>query len=170
MLRTPDAREVRVYIGLGGNLEQPVDRIKSARQAIAAIPQVTEAGFSSLYRSAPMGPANQPDYVNAAMAVDTTLAPLALLEQLQTIETAHGRVRLGERWGPRTLDLDILLYGDQNIDSERLQVPHPGIAEREFVLYPLMEIAPELVVPGLGLLKHLVDACPQRGLMEIPNE
>jgi 2-amino-4-hydroxy-6-hydroxymethyldihydropteridine diphosphokinase len=169
MLPSPDA-SVRAYIGLGGNLERPVDHIRSARDAIAALPQVREAAFSSLYRSAPMGPADQPDYVNAVMAVDTTLEPLALLDQLQGIEAAHGRVRLGERWGPRTLDLDILAFGDQEIRTTRLQVPHPGMAEREFVLYPLMEIAPDLALPAVGLLKNLVDACPRRGLRVMADE
>jgi 2-amino-4-hydroxy-6-hydroxymethyldihydropteridine diphosphokinase len=117
-----------------------------------------------------MGPADQPDYVNAVMAVDTTLEPLALLDQLQGIEAAHGRVRLGERWGPRTLDLDILAFGDQEIRTTRLQVPHPGMAEREFVLYPLMEIAPDLALPAVGLLKNLVGACPRRGLRVMADE
>jgi len=129
----PDARPVRAYIGLGGNLDQPVDRIRLARRAISDLEGVREAGFSSLYRSVPMGPADQPDYVNAVMAVDTVLEPLSLLDQLQVIEAANGRVRLGERWGPRTLDLDILLFGDAIIDMERLRVPHPGLCEREFV-------------------------------------
>ena len=170
MLPAPDVPSVRVFIGLGGNLERPVDHIRSARDAIAALPLVREAGFSSLYRSAPMGPADQPDYVNAVMAVDTTLEPLPLLDHLQAIETAHGRVRLGERWGPRTLDLDILVFGDQEIRTNLLQVPHSGMTEREFVLYPLMEVAPDLAVPGLGLLKNLVDACPRRGLTVMADE
>jgi 2-amino-4-hydroxy-6-hydroxymethyldihydropteridine diphosphokinase len=117
-----------------------------------------------------MGPADQPDYVNAVMAVDTTLEPLPLLDHLQAIETAHGRVRLGERWGPRTLDLDILVFGDQEIRTNRLQVPHSGMTEREFVLYPLMEVAPDLAVPGVGLLYNLVDACPRRGLTVMADE
>jgi 2-amino-4-hydroxy-6-hydroxymethyldihydropteridine diphosphokinase len=122
---------------------------------------------SSLYRSAPMGPANQPDYVNAVMAVETALAPLALLDALQALETAFGRVRHGERWGPRTLDLDILLYGSEILATDRLTVPHPGLAEREFVLYPLQEIAPDLNIPGLGPLADLVRRCPRRGLSVI---
>lgn len=122
---------------------------------------------SSLYRSAPLGPANQPDYVNAVMAVETALAPLALLDALQALETAFGRVRHGERWGPRTLDLDILLYGSEILATDRLTVPHPGLAEREFVLYPLQEIAPDLNIPGLGPLADLVRRCPRRGLSVI---
>lgn len=165
MLRRPDACLLaRAYIGLGGNLDDPAGRIKAARAAIRALTGVSEAGFSSLYRSAPMGPRDQPDYVNAVMAVDTTLAPLDLLDQVQAIETAAGRVRQGERWGPRTLDLDLLLYGDRAIRSERLTVPHPGLAAREFVLYPLREIAPELEIPGLGRLSELCASCPIRSL------
>lgn len=161
----PDAGPVvRAYIGLGGNLDRPDARIKSARAAIHAISGVSEAGFSSLYQSAPMGPRDQPDFVNAVMAVDTVLAPLDLLDELQAIETAAGRVRQGERWGPRTLDLDLLLFGDCTLHSERLTLPHPGLAEREFVLYPLREIAPELRIPGLGRLADLCAACPARGL------
>jgi 2-amino-4-hydroxy-6-hydroxymethyldihydropteridine diphosphokinase len=103
------------------------------------------------------------------MAIDVSLEPLDLLDRLQVIESAHGRVRVGERWGPRTLDLDILLYGDQILRLERLTVPHPGLASREFVLYPLAEIAPELRIPGLGLLSDLVWACPRRGLTVIDH-
>lgn len=111
-----------------------------------------------------MGPAGQPDYVNAVMAIDTVLEPHQLLTDLQAIETAQGRVRLGERWGPRTLDLDILLYGDQIMSTDRLTVPHAGLAQREFVLYPLEEIAPGLIIPSLGPLRDLVEACPRRNL------
>lgn len=168
MPQPPDPpRPVTAYIGLGGNLNEPAASIRAARAAIAAIPGVRELTFSSLYRSAPMGPAGQPDYVNAVMAVATTLAPLDLLDALQALETAFGRVRVGERWGPRTLDLDILLYGAEILASERLTVPHPGIPEREFVLYPLREIAPELDIPGLGPLADLARHCPRRGLAVI---
>lgn len=153
------------YIGLGGNLDDPRALLASARQAIAALPGVRETAFSSFYRSAPMGPADQPDYVNAVMAVETTLPPHELLNALRRIEQSHGRVRTGLRWGPRTLDLDILLCGEEQIHDEALTVPHPGIAEREFVLYPLAEIAPpDLPVPGKGRLAELVAACPRRGL------
>ena len=167
----PDAGPViRAYIGLGGNLDRPAARIQAARAAIHAIVGVGEAGFSSLYQSAPMGPRDQPDYVIAVMAVDTLLAPLDLLDKLQAIETAAGRVRQGERWGPRTLDLDLLLFGDCILRSERLTVPHPGLAEREFVLYPLREIAPKLLIPGQGWLADLCEACPVRGLRVLGDD
>jgi 2-amino-4-hydroxy-6-hydroxymethyldihydropteridine diphosphokinase len=170
MPRSPDARSVRAYIGLGGNLDQPAARIRRARAALSVLPNTREAAFSRLYRSAPMGPSDQPDYVNAVMALDTELEPLALLDHLQAIENVEGRVRLGERWGPRTLDLDLLLYGDHVIQHERLTVPHPGLHQREFVLYPLFEIAPELTIPGRGALRDWVAACPRRGLEAMDDE
>lgn len=162
--------EVIAYIGLGGNLDAPLTRLRAARTAIAALAGVREVACSSFYRSAPLGPSEQPDYMNAVMAVATTLAPLDLLQQLQAIETAFGRVRSGERWGPRTLDLDLLLYGDTLLDSERLTIPHPGLAHREFVLYPLQEIAPELLIPGLGPVADLVRDCPRRGLTVVADD
>lgn len=114
-----------------------------------------------------MGPQDQPDYINAVMAIETQLPPLELLDGLQAIEAAHGRVRQGERWGPRTLDLDLLVYGDREIQSERLTVPHPGISLRRFVLLPLHDIEPHLEIPGLGSLESLLAACPSDGLAVI---
>lgn len=164
------ASTVVAYIGLGGNLDNSVALLSSARRAIAATPGIEEIAFSSFYRSAPLGPIDQPDFVNAAMAVATALAPKDLLNALQQIEQAHGRIRTGLRWGPRTLDLDILLYGDAQIQDEGLTIPHPGIAEREFVLYPLLEIAlPGLAIPGKGRLDELAKACPRRGLEAIAH-
>jgi 2-amino-4-hydroxy-6-hydroxymethyldihydropteridine diphosphokinase len=155
---------VIAYIGLGSNLADPVAQIKSARTAIASIAGVQELAFSSLYHSLPMGPQDQPDYVNAVMFVATDLLPMDLLRSLQNIENDHGRVRKGEQWGARTLDLDILIYGDQEIDLPDLTVPHQGFAERAFVLYPLFEIAPQLAVPGNGAIADLVAKCPLSGL------
>lgn len=159
---------VIAYLGLGSNLDDPVGQLCSARLAVAGLPFTRELSFSSLYRSAPMGPADQPDYVNAVMAICTALDAHTLLRALQAIESEQGRVRTGLRWGPRTLDLDILLYGGEKISSDSLTVPHAGIAEREFVLYPLAEIAPaDLDIPGVGNLADLVRACPRRGLEAI---
>jgi 2-amino-4-hydroxy-6-hydroxymethyldihydropteridine diphosphokinase len=158
------------YIGLGGNLDNTLELLASARKAIATVPSIREIAFSSLYRSLPMGSANQPNYVNAVMAVETSLSPHDLLKTLQQIELSHGRVRSGLRWEPRTLDLDLLLYGHEQISDEWLTVPHEGIANREFVLYPLAEIAPSnLTIPGLGLLCDLATACPSRGMEVIGN-
>ncbi|MEO5343730.1 MAG: 2-amino-4-hydroxy-6-hydroxymethyldihydropteridine diphosphokinase [Gammaproteobacteria bacterium SHHR-1] len=147
------------YIGLGSNLENPVEQLQTALQALAALPGVRLRQTSSFYRNPPMGPQDQPDYINAVVELELDMPAEALLEQLQRIENEHGRERNGERWGPRTLDLDILLYGEEFIDSTRLTVPHPGLAKRAFVLLPLYEIAPELVVPGLGSVAKLLEAC-----------
>lgn len=156
-----------VYIGLGSNLCNPLYQITTARAAIEQLPAVKRMAFSSLYRSPPMGPADQPSYINAVMAVRTGLTAVALLAKLQQIEAAQGRVRTGERWGPRTLDLDLLLFGEERIAIPDLTVPHADIAERAFVLYPLAEIAPDLVIPGAGKLSDLIERCPLNGLQRI---
>jgi len=153
------------YIGLGSNLDDPEEQVLRASRAVANLPESREIAFSGLYRSDPMGPQDQPSYINAVMALDTTLSPFELLASLQTIERDHGRVRKGVRWGPRTLDLDILLYGRACVRTESLIIPHAGLAQRPFVLYPLAEIAPpDLTIPGKGSLKMLLNACPQEGL------
>lgn len=153
------------YIGLGSNLDDPVRHVLDARAAIAALPDVEEAGFSPLYASEPVGgPAEQPGYINAVMAIRTELPARTLLGRLQAIENAHGRVRT-VRWGPRTLDLDLLLYDSQRIADPDLIVPHPEMTRRAFVLYPLADVAgPELIVTGHGKLRDLLAACPPQGL------
>jgi 2-amino-4-hydroxy-6-hydroxymethyldihydropteridine diphosphokinase len=161
---TPE-KSVTAYIGLGSNLQQPAQQVKQALQQLTKIPRTRLIAASPLYRSAPLGPADQPDYINAVAALATRLTPIALLDALQAIEQQQGRVREGERWGPRTLDLDLLLYAEQQIRNDRLTVPHPGLGERNFVLYPLYDIAGEdLVIPGLDTLGHLLEACPRQGL------
>lgn len=122
---------------------------------------------SSLYLSTPMGPQDQPDYVNAVIAIDCRLSPTSLLRELQTLEAGHGRVRNGMRWGARTLDLDILLYAQEIIKSKDLIIPHSGIGQRSFVLAPLAEIAPELIIPGLGPVAQLLEKCSTQGLSRI---
>jgi len=154
---------VRVYIGLGSNLDDPVQQLHRAWAALAQLPQTQRVACSRFYRSAPLGPQDQPDYVNAVAALDTTLAPAALLDALQAIEAAQGRMRL-RRWGPRTLDLDLLLYGSETLATPRLTVPHPGLAERNFVLYPLAELAPGLVLPDGRALADLLAQCDAAGL------
>ena len=157
-----------VYIGLGSNLMNPEEQIRQARIAISKQADIIEIDFSSLYASSPMGPQDQPDYVNAVMRVKTGLSAIELLRVLQEIENNQGRVRKGERWGARTLDLDLLLYADQQVDTPDLIVPHAGLSERAFVLYPLQEIAPDnLFVPGRGALKQLVAQCPLDGLEKL---
>ncbi|WP_070962302.1 2-amino-4-hydroxy-6-hydroxymethyldihydropteridine diphosphokinase [Vibrio sonorensis] len=154
----------RVYIAIGSNMATPVKQAKQAIEALNTIPNSRLVKASSLYSSTPMGPQDQPDYINAVAAIETELTPLELLDQTQKIELEQGRVRKEERWGPRTLDLDILLYGNEVIDSERLTVPHYGMKEREFVLYPLVEIAPNLTLPDGTELNALLEAVPLNGL------
>ncbi len=149
----------RVYIGLGSNLDEPMRQVREALQELESITRTRVVSRSSLYRSDPVGPPDQPDYVNAVAALDTGLAPEELLDALQALEQAHQRVRK-IHWGPRTLDLDILLFGERVIATERLTVPHAWMLERNFVLWPLAEIAPELCLPdGSALSEHLAH-CP----------
>jgi len=137
------------YIGIGSNLEQPRAQVERALDELADIPRSRLARRSSLYASAPLGYAAQPEFVNAVARLDTDLAPLELLSRLQAIETGHGRERSFAN-APRTLDLDLLLFGEQRIATPELVVPHPRMHERAFVLLPLLEIAPGLTIPGRG--------------------
>ncbi len=157
------------YIGVGSNLADPVHQVRSAFLDLDAVPHCRVSKVSPLYRTPPMGPADQPPYVNAAVKLHTRLAPLPLLDALLAVERRHGRVRDGRRWGPRTLDLDLLLYGERIIDEPRLTVPHPGIAERAFVLLPLYDIAPTLTIPGSVPLAELCDRCDTSGIHRIED-
>ncbi len=154
---------VTAYIGLGSNLADPVHQVQTACDELKQLSESRLLACSGLYRSPPMGPADQPDYINAVAAIETTLEPHRLLAELQAIEQRHGRTR-ERRWGARTLDMDLLIYGDQTVVDETLTIPHPGVAERAFVLYPLQEIAPLLTVTGLGPVGSLVNNCPMNGL------
>ena len=154
----------RVYIGLGSNLAEPLRQLQAALAAIAELPHSQLVTTSSFYASDPLGPPDQPRYVNAVAALDTELAPLELLDALQRIEQEQGRVRKAERWGPRTLDLDILLFGNRLLSEERLTVPHYHMHARAFVLYPLAEIAGELILPDGRRLTELLAQCPYQGL------
>lgn len=158
---------VRAFVGLGANLGDAPTTLQGALEALRAWPAIEVAAASSLYRSPPLGPQDQPHYYNAVAEIHTALAAEALLHGLQTIEQRFGRDRSGERWGPRTLDLDLLLFGDALIATPRLAVPHPGLRERAFVLYPLHEIAPALVLPGGASLADLVERVPAHGLRRV---
>ncbi len=147
---------VRAYVGLGSNQGNPRLQIRDALSALKQIQQTELVGHSRLYRSKPMGLVDQPDFVNAVAALDTCLDAHAMLLELQAIELVQGRIRGSLRWGPRTLDLDLLLYGDKRIDTEQLTVPHPGLSQRSFVLYPLYEIAPGLRLNNGELLADLI--------------
>lgn len=144
-----------VYIALGSNLNMPIQQLKLAIQAMADLPDTEIKKVSSLYQSQPLGPQDQPDYVNAVACLETGLSPLTLLDALQNIENEQGRIRL-RRWGERTLDLDILLYDNQIIHNKRLTVPHYDMQNREFVIVPLYEISPELILPDGVPLQQLV--------------
>jgi 2-amino-4-hydroxy-6-hydroxymethyldihydropteridine diphosphokinase len=157
---------MHAYIGLGSNLANPRAQVEHAFVDLAALPSSTLLSRSSLYSSKAVGPGEQPDYVNAVAMLETELTPLALLEALQEIEQSHRRVR-AEHWGPRTLDLDILLLDRLTINSERLKVPHPYLTQRNFVLYPLADIAPELHLPNGQSLQELIALCPRDGLTQI---
>ena len=146
---------MQAFIGIGSNLADPVAQVRCAIDALDGLERTRRRSASRLYRNPPMGPADQPDYVNAVAEVQTALSAHELLGELQGLEARAGRHRDGERWGPRPLDLDLLVYGDARIDEPALSVPHPGIARRAFVLHPLAEIAPALTVPGLGQVAAL---------------
>ncbi|MCY4471982.1 MAG: 2-amino-4-hydroxy-6-hydroxymethyldihydropteridine diphosphokinase [Kistimonas sp.] len=156
----------RVYIGLGSNLGDPVRNLQSAVAQIAALRGVSLYAMSRMYKSKPVGPQDQPDYVNAVISLETSLSPLKLLDHLQAIERAHGRRRT-RYWGERTLDLDMLLYGDRIIEDARLNVPHPQAKNRNFVLRPLADIEPNLVFPAGERLRDLVTAAGNAGLSEL---
>jgi 2-amino-4-hydroxy-6-hydroxymethyldihydropteridine diphosphokinase len=156
---------VNAYVGLGSNLAQPISQVTTALEELAHLPDSSMLAGSSLYRTRPLGPPDQPDYVNAVACLATALAPEQLLDELQALEQRHGRVRGTQRWGPRSLDLDLLLYGSECIATTRLQIPHPGMVERTFVLYPLAEIAADdLLIPGQGLLADLLERLPEEGI------
>ena len=152
-----DARQhwVPAYVGLGSNLRRPAQQLESAMDMLASIPQTRLIAKSSMYRSAPFGGIEQPDFINAAASLLTRLNAKDLLTELQAIEIRRGRERDDIRWGPRVLDLDLLVFSNQVIEESVIKVPHPGIVERNFVLLPLREIAPELVIPGLGRVNSL---------------
>lgn len=155
----------RVYIGMGSNLAAPAEQLQQAIRALTKLPHSQWAGVSSFYVSDSLLP-NQPRYTNAVAALDTTLEPLALLDALQAIELDQGRERT-ERWGPRTLDLDILVFGTRLIDEPRLKVPHYHMQARAFVLYPLAELAPDLQLADGRSLSQLLARCPFEGIARL---
>lgn len=169
---SPDAARdsARAFIGLGSNLDNPIDHVRRAFDALKSLPRTQWIAASGLYRSTPMGPVAQPDFINAVALIETWLAPEELLDELLHIERLHGRVRDGVRWGPRTLDLDLLLYGNERIRTPTLQVPHPGVAERSFVLVPLAELAPDLHVPEYGAMRSLQEKISLVGLERISED
>lgn len=146
------------YVALGSNLQSPITQVQRGFHALGSLADTRLLRRSSLYQSAPWGLSGQPDFINAVAELETSLDAHALLTALQSIEHNHGRNRSGPRWGPRTLDLDLLLFDDLVLDTNDLQLPHPRMHERAFVLLPLAELAPELHIPGHGPLAELAVA------------
>ena len=155
------------YIALGSNLENPPEQIRRALRALDSMPGTRLVADSGLFLSKPLvppaGPIPQHDYFNAVAKIETQLDAFELLDRLQQIERSQRRRRT-QHWGPRTIDLDILMYDHMQISSERLTLPHPGMHLREFVLYPLRNIDDSLEIPGRGMLRDLINRCPQKGL------
>ncbi|MBK5074506.1 2-amino-4-hydroxy-6-hydroxymethyldihydropteridine diphosphokinase [Budviciaceae bacterium CWB-B4] len=154
----------QVFIALGSNLNQPLAQVEAALNAIKQIPQTHLIACSPLYRTKPLGPQDQPDYLNAVVELETQLSAEHLLDATQAIELNQGRERKEHRWGPRTLDLDILLFGNQTINTPRLTVPHYDMHNRGFMLYPLADIAPDLIFPDGSTLASLLSRVPADGL------
>jgi len=148
-----------VFVGLGSNLADPAAQLGRAIAELAALPDTTLIAQSPFYASKPVGPQDQPDYVNGAAWLNTSLAPHVLLDYLQNIEQAHGRERL-QHWGPRTLDLDVLLFGQQTLNDDRLTVPHAQLSQRDFALQPLLDLNPELTLPDGTTVALLRQQCP----------
>ena len=144
-------------IAIGSNLASPLEQVNAAVKALGEIPQSKIVAVSSFYRTPPLGPQDQPDYLNAAVILETELGPEELLDNTQRIELQQGRVRKAERWGPRTLDLDIMLFGHETINTERLTVPHYDMKNRGFMLWPLFEVAPDLIFPDGIPLRTILD-------------
>ncbi len=162
---SPD--EALAWVGLGANLGEPEDMVERALTRLDGLPRTRVLRRSSLYRSPPMGPADQPDYVNAVAGLDTGLAPQALMASLLELEVSLGRRREGVRWGPRHIDLDLLCYGAHQCRDDRLTLPHPGVGERAFVLLPLAEVTPALEIPGQGRVRELLAQVDTAGMERI---
>jgi 2-amino-4-hydroxy-6-hydroxymethyldihydropteridine diphosphokinase len=159
----------RAFIGVGANLGDPLSQVQSAVHLLRSNPDFSRVTVSPWYRSKAVGPGEQEDYINGVVRVDTPLEPEQLLDALQGIEQAHGRQR-AVRWGPRTLDLDLLLYAGDVINTERLTVPHPCLHERNFVTFPLMDLEPELVLPSGHAVSALCATLGRHGLDRLASE
>lgn len=164
----PPASLSLAYIGLGSNLNDPESQVRGTLEAFSRCKSIRLIRTSAMYRNPPMGPADQPDFINAVALIETKLSPRALLDTLLRMESERGRIREpGNHWGPRAIDLDILLYDDRKIDQPDLKIPHPGISKRNFVLFPLLEVEPDLWIPGLGKIKDIAAGHDSTALIRI---
>jgi 2-amino-4-hydroxy-6-hydroxymethyldihydropteridine diphosphokinase len=155
------------YVALGSNLGDPRRIVERAITSISTLPKTRSWRRSALYRTVPFGPVRQPDFINAVVGVLTQLPLEDFFAALQQLETELGRTRLTERWGPREIDLDLLVFGRERRDSDSLRLPHPGIPGRDFVLYPLRDVAADLHIPGLGRVRDLADRVSDRGMQRL---
>lgn len=162
-----EPRRARVYVGLGSNLDDPIAQLRTAKSALSMLPRTRLERCSSFYRTAPVGYTEQPDFFNAVCRLSTELDAATLVEHLLAIEVRHGRVRRKQKWGPRTLDLDLLLYDQFVMSTPGVTVPHPRLHERAFVLYPLSELDQDLIVPGRGEVTELLAACREQPIEKI---
>jgi 2-amino-4-hydroxy-6-hydroxymethyldihydropteridine diphosphokinase len=158
------------YVGIGSNLDEPAGQVRRALTAMAEVPQTRLVRQSSLFGSTPLGPAAQPDFVNAVAGLLTRLEAHAFFSALRALESALGREPPRMRWGPRRIDLDLLVFGEQRLDGPELTLPHPGIVQRNFVLYPLFEVAPGLSVPGCGQVAELAARADPTGIWRLDNQ
>ncbi len=155
------------YVALGSNLDEPQRQIRQAFDALSAIPESTSIARSRLFRTRPLGPQDQPEFINAAAGMLTRLTARVFLEHLQRIERDMGRQAPTQRWGARRIDLDLIAFGTLRNDEADLQIPHPGVSSRNFVLYPLLDIAPELTIPGRGRVRDLAQLVGSDGIVPL---
>ena len=161
---------VNAWLGLGSNLQQPEEQLREALRRLDTVTGVNLLRVSSLFRTPPWGDEEQDDFINAVAQVDTALDPAALLNDIQLIENLMGRQRDDRRWGPRLIDIDLLLYGDLQVDTEELVIPHPRMHQRAFVLVPLFELEPGLVIPGCGRVDELLQQVDAGGIERLEHE
>jgi 2-amino-4-hydroxy-6-hydroxymethyldihydropteridine diphosphokinase len=157
------------YVAVGANLDEPLARVIAAFDVLARIRATRLVSRSRLYRTAPLGPQDQPDFINAVVGLLTQLSAAELLVELKELERALGRDAPVVRWGPRRIDFDLSVFGAERIQTEALTVPHPGVPVRNFVLYPLLDIAPDLFVPGLGRVRELASRVSADGLSALAS-
>ena len=158
---------MKAWLGLGSNLQQPVSQLKDALGRVGQLEGIEILEASGLYRTPPWGDDQQDDFINAVVRIETELAPVPLLHALQSIENVMGRQRSGRRWGPRLIDIDLLLFGEQQYHSEELQLPHPRMHERAFVLLPLCELDATLEIPGRGVIENLLQQLDCSGIYRL---
>ena len=160
---------MKAWLGLGSNLQQPVSQLKDALRRLGQLEGIEILEVSGFYRTPPWGDDQQDDFINAVVRIETDLGPVPLLHALQSIENEMGRQRSGRRWGPRLIDIDLLLYGDQQVQSEELELPHPRMHERAFVLIPLCEIDKTVTIPGYGGAELLLKQLDSSGIFRLED-